>query len=61
MTLYVGIDLHSNNNVVVVQDENDQCVKRKRLVNTIGTVLAFLDPYRDEIAGIVVESTYNWY
>lgn len=61
MTLYVGIDLHSNNNVVVIQNEKDECVKRKRLVNTIETVLAFLEPYRDEISGVVVESTYNWY
>jgi len=61
MTLYVGIDLHSNNNVVVIQDENDECLKRKRLANTIETVLAFLQPYRGEISGVVVESTYNWY
>lgn len=61
MTLYVGIDLHSNNNVVVIQNEKDECVKRKRLVNCIDTVLAFLEPHRDEIFGVVVESTYNWY
>lgn len=61
MTLYVGIDLHSNNNVVVIQDESDQVVKRKRLENRIETVLAFLAPYRDAISGVVVESTYNWY
>lgn len=41
MTLYVGIDLHSNNNVVVIQDGNGACVKRKRLVNKMDTVLAF--------------------
>jgi transposase len=61
MALYVGIDLHSNNSVVVVQDENDTCIKRKRLANDMKTVLAFLEPYRRQIAGIVVESTYNWY
>jgi transposase len=61
MTLYVGIDLHSNNNVVVIQDGNGACVKRKRLANKMDTVLAFLEPYQSEIAGVVVESTYNWY
>jgi transposase len=61
MTLYVGIDLHSNNNVVVIQDEKDQVVKRRRLVNELETVLAFLAPYRDAIEGVVVESTFNWY
>lgn len=61
MRLYVGIDLHSNNSVVVIQDENDQVVKRKRLENKIETVLVFLESYRDTISGVVVESTYNWY
>jgi transposase len=61
MKLYGGIDLHSNNNVVVVQDEKDQVVKRKRLENRLETVLAFLEPYRDRLSGVVVESTYNWY
>ncbi len=30
-TLYGGIDLHANNSVVVVLDEQDQVVYRKRL------------------------------
>jgi transposase len=61
MALYVGIDLHSNNSVVVVQDEHDECVRRRRLANMMDTVLTFLEPYREEISGVVVESTYNWY
>lgn len=61
MELYAGIDLHSNNNVVVIQDEKDQVVKRKRLENRLETVLAFLEPCRDQLSGVVVESTYNWY
>jgi len=61
MTLYAGIDLHSNNNVVVVQDEEDNVVGRRRLANDLKTVLAWLEPYRDDLAGVVVESTYNWY
>ena len=61
MVLYAGIDLHSNNNVVVVQDEQDHVVGRKRLANDMITVSAWLEPYRDDLAGVVVESTYNWY
>jgi transposase len=61
MTLYGGIDLHSNNNVVALTDETDRVVYRKRLANNVETVLAALAPYREEIAGLVVESTYNWY
>jgi transposase len=58
---YSGIDLHSNNNVVVVSDEADRVVYRRRLPNELGKVLEALEPYRDELAGVVVESTYNWY
>jgi transposase len=31
------------------------------LPNEIGKVLESLEPYREELAGVVVESTYNWY
>jgi transposase len=61
MTLYAGIDLHSNNNVVVVQDEDDNVVGRRRLANDLKTVSAWLEPYLENLAGVVVESTYNWY
>ena len=61
MALYAGIDLHSNNSVVVVQDEEDKVVGRRRLANDLTTVSAWLEPYRNDLAGVVVESTYNWY
>jgi transposase len=61
MKKYSGIDLHSNNNVVVVIDEADRVVYRRRLPNDLGRVLEALEPYREELAGVVVESTYNWY
>jgi transposase len=61
MALYAGIDLHSNNNVIVVQDEQDNVVGRKRLPNDLRRVLSWLEPYRQDLAEIVVESTYNWY
>ena len=61
MVLYAGIDLHSTNNVVVVLDEKDKVVGRRRLANRLETVTAWLEPYRDELVGVVVESTYNWY
>jgi transposase len=61
MVLYAGIDLHSNNNVIVVQDEEDNVVGRRRLANNLWTVSAWLEPYRNDLAGVVVESTYNGY
>jgi len=61
MTLYCGIDLHSNNSYVAVSDEQDKPVYEKRLPNDLQRIVAALAPYREELAGVVVESTYNWY
>lgn len=61
MRWYSGIDLHSNNSVVVVTDETDRVVCRRRVPNELAKVLEFLEPYRAELAGVAVESTYNWY
>ena len=58
---YSGIDLHSNNCVVSVTDDTDRVVAEKRLPNDLAKILAFLSPWQKELAGIVVESTYNWY
>ena len=61
MTLYGGIDLHSNNSVVALTDDSDRVVYRKRLPNDADLVLEVLAPYQATITGLVVESTYNWY
>jgi transposase len=61
MKLYGAIDLHSNNNVTVVIDEQDRVVYQKRLPNGLALILRELSVYQTELQGIVVESTYNWY
>jgi transposase len=61
MTWYSGIDLHSTNSMVSVSDETDRVAYQRRLPNDLGTILAALEPYRESLAGVVVESTYNWY
>jgi transposase len=61
MSHYCGIDLHSNNHVVVVIDERDKRVFDKRLNNDLSATLDVLTPYRDTLKGIAVESTFNWY
>src|ERR1019366_8203562 len=61
MKLYGAIDLHSNNSVTVVSDEQDQVLYNKRLPNQLPTILRELAPHREELQGIAVESTYNWY
>ena len=61
MSLYSAIDLHGNNNVTLVMDEQDQVIYQKRLTNHLPLVLEKLVPFQDQLQGIVVESTYNWY
>ena len=61
MRLYCGIDLHSNNSYVVVLDEQDGVVYRRRLRNDLGLVLQELAPFAGQLVGIAVESTFNWY
>lgn len=59
--LYTAIDLHSNNNVLVIIDEKDEVVREKRLRNELPLVLAELAPYRERVVAVAVESTFNWY
>ena len=61
MPLYCGLDLHSNNTYAVVIDDQDVAVFERRLPNDLKTIVAALEPYREEIAGVAVESTFNWY
>jgi len=61
MPLYGGIDLHANNSVVVIRNEQDQVLYQKRLPNHLPTILEPFSLHQGEIEGVVVESTYNWY
>ena len=59
MKSYVGIDLHSNNSYIAVTDETDKVIYKKRLDNDAELILKELEPYRESIVGIVIESTYK--
>ena len=61
MPLYGGIDLHANNSVVVLLNEQDQVIYQRRFANHLPTILEQLAPYQADIKGVVVESTFNWY
>ena len=61
MQLYCGIDLHSNNSVVSVINEHDPVIKEKRLDNDLDVIQDYLSPFKSDLTGVVVESTYNWY
>jgi transposase len=61
MKSYAGIDLHSSNNYIGIIDENDRRMYQKRLPNQIEHVVQALEPFKETLQGVVVESTYNWY
>lgn len=42
-------------------DEENRVVAEKRLPNDLEKIIGLLTPWREELAGVVVESTYNWY
>jgi transposase len=57
----VGIDLHSNNALCGLMDESGQRLVHKKLPCDLAAILQLLAPYKDRIATIAVESTFNWY
>jgi len=57
----LGIDLHSDNGYYGIIEPDGKRVFQKRIPNDLPTVLTTLEPYRETIISIVVESTYNWY
>ena len=61
MELYAAFDLHSNNNYLAIIDNKDTRLYKRKLPNQPDVILAELEPFRENISGIVVESTFNWY
>lgn len=56
-----GIDLHGNNLVIGVINQDGERVMHRKLDCDLGQVLDFLKPYRPGLQSMAVESTFNWY
>ena len=61
MGLYCGVDLHSTNSYLAVLNEQLQPVLSRRVPNRLDAVLGALEPFREQVQAIAVESTFNWY
>ena len=61
MLLYGGMDLHGDNVFCSLLDGKYNVVYEKQFPNDLATILQGLEPFRDRLAGVAIESTYNWY
>ena len=61
MKVYVGMDLHATNTYVGMVDEENKVLHKQRFRNELPLILAGLSPFKKDIEGVVVESTFNWY
>lgn len=59
--LIAGIDLHSNNLVIGVMNQQGKRVEHRKLDCQLSEVLKFLEPLKAQLQSMAVESTYNWY
>jgi len=60
-TLYGAVDLHSSNCYCGIIDDADRWVTHRRVANRIEEVRDFFGEHKEELKGIVMESTYNGY
>ena len=61
MEVYAGLDLHSTNTYVAMIDGDNKVLYKQRHNTDVPAILSALDPFKKDIRGVVVESTYNWY
>jgi transposase len=59
--LMAGIDLHSNNLVIGVTDQDGKRLSHRKLECELGEVLSYLKPWKARLQSLAVESTFNWY
>jgi transposase len=59
--LYAGSDLHGNSNFLGIIDAQGKRVFKKKLLDELVLIRQALQPFRGELVGIAVASTYNWY
>jgi transposase len=61
MALYCGIDLHSRDSWLAILNEELEVVGETKVGNDLETILRVLEPHREALEGVAVESTFNWY
>ena len=59
--LIAGLDLHSNNVMIGVINQDGRRVSHRKLDCDLKEVMGFLEPYKPQLQSMAVESTFNWY
>jgi transposase len=59
--LIAGIDLHSNNLMIGLINQEGQRVAHRKLECDLKQVVQFLQPWKRQLQSMAVESTFNWY
>jgi len=59
--LIAGIDLHSNNLVIGVINQDGKRITHRKLDCKLAEVEEFLRPLKPQLQSMAVESTFNWY
>ena len=59
--LIAGIDLHGNNVVIGLTNQEGKRVAHRKLDCELKQVIEFLEPFKAQLQSMAVESTFNWY
>jgi transposase len=59
--LMAGIDLHSNNVMIGIVDQDGRRLKHQRVGCRLEEAIGVLAPFKRRLQSVAVESTYNWY
>ena len=59
--LIAGIDLHCNNVVIGLMNEDGKRILHRKLDCDMKEVTEFLQPFKTQLRSLAVESTFNWY
>src|SRR5438876_3439974 len=59
--LIAGLDLHSNNVMIGIINQDGKRVAHRKLDCDLKQVVEFLKPLKPQLQSMAVESTFNWY
>ena len=59
--LIAGLDLHSNNVMIGIINQDGKRVAHRKLDCDLKQVTEFLEPLKPQLQSMAVESTFNWY